>query len=255
MEQEVSKHCSFIAPSGYQYVIREQNGADDDVLSNVGDANNLMNISKFIAGIVTETNATSHGTLTPLEAHRLPVLDRYCILLNSRIFSMGNILEFQYDWGNAGGKVDYEQDLEEFLYDYSKLPTEQELISKPDAIPFYPHPGELKDITFELSSGKLMKFDIMTGESEVNLMNSFLLKRTKNQELMARNLCRKINDQWETVKEFSNYSVRDMQEIRKTIASYDPAWVGTTEVTNPVTGEKANVSIMSMNSFFYPGEI
>ena len=72
---------------------------------------------------------------------------------------------------------------------------------------------------------------------------------------MARNLCRKINDQWETVKEFSNYSVRDMQEIRKTIASYDPAWVGTTEVTNPVTGEKANVSIMSMNSFFYPGEI
>ena len=45
----------FIGPSGYKYQIREQNGADEDILSNLSDMKTLMNLTKFIAAIVVTT--------------------------------------------------------------------------------------------------------------------------------------------------------------------------------------------------------
>ena len=62
MEQIRTK--TFVAPSGKYCTIREQNGEDEEILSNEADAKNLMNITKFIAGIVTETDFTESGKLT-----------------------------------------------------------------------------------------------------------------------------------------------------------------------------------------------
>ena len=42
----------FTGPSGFEYEIREQNGADEDILSNLSDMKTLMNLTKFIAAIV-----------------------------------------------------------------------------------------------------------------------------------------------------------------------------------------------------------
>ena len=53
----------FIAPSGFSYTIREQNGEDEEILSNRADARNLMNITKFIASIVVSTDFTTSGHL------------------------------------------------------------------------------------------------------------------------------------------------------------------------------------------------
>ena len=82
------------------------------ILSNLSDMKTLMNLTKFIAAIVIRTNATPNGKLTVDDALNLPVNDRYAIIFNSRIFSLGEEVEFEYDWGKEnGGKVTYGQDL------------------------------------------------------------------------------------------------------------------------------------------------
>ena len=43
---------SFKAPSGFSYTIREQNGEDEDILSNPRDAKDLTNLVKFISSLV-----------------------------------------------------------------------------------------------------------------------------------------------------------------------------------------------------------
>ena len=68
-EELIGYNVTFTAPSGYEYTIREQNGADDDILSNPSEASTLINISRFIAGIVIDTNYTANRKLTVLIAN------------------------------------------------------------------------------------------------------------------------------------------------------------------------------------------
>lgn len=247
---------TFIAPSGFEYTIREQNGADDDILSNPSEARDLTNLSRFIASVVVDTDFTTNRKLSLEDAKRVPVLDRYCILFQSRMFSIGEEIDFEYDWGeNNGGKVGYTQDLNEFLFDYSGIPTDSELNSKPSAIPFYSNGKNITDIHITTHSGKEVMFDLMNGESEAYLLTLPLDKRTKNQELVARNLRLKVGERYEKVSDFSLFSLRDMVDIRKVVATYDPIFSGMTDVENPLTGEKAQINIIAIPGFFYPEEI
>lgn len=251
------KKLQFVAPSGYTYTIREQNGADDDILSNPVEALTLRNISAFIAAIVVNTDFTANGKLTVDQAHNLPSLDRYCILLNSRIFSISNEVEFEHDWGKElGGVVNYTQDLEDYLFDYSKLPTEEELAEKPHAIPYYPNGKKIKDIQFSTTSGKDIMFDCLTAVGESMVINLPKEKRTKNQELIARNIRLKVGEKYEKVSSFHLFSVKDMMEIRKAIFELDPVFDGICELQNPNDPNLVEpISIVAIKDFFYPGEI
>lgn len=250
-----TRKFEFVTPSGHKVCIREQNGADDDILSNPVEAVNLMNLSRFISAIVVSADYYENNRLTVDQAHSLPVLDRYAILMNSRIFSLGETIDFDWDWGEKDGKVSYEQDLRDFLFDYSHTPTEEELNAKPDAIPFYPEPGKFKDYEVILSSGKVVYFDLLTCAGESWAANLPRDKQTRNIGLMARNLRLKVGEKLEAVSNFSMFSVRDMREIRNAVNMYDPVFEGTTTIENPVTKEKASVAIVAMKDFFYPGEI
>ena len=241
----------FIGPSGYKYQIREQNGADEDILSNLSDMKTLMNLTKFIAAIVVTTDATPSGKLTIEDALNLPVNDRYCIIFNSRIFSLGDEVEFEYDWGKEGGKVMYGQDLHEYLFDYSQVPSEEELKEKPDAIPFYPEGKKLTDHEYTLSSGKLIKFDCMTGKGEQMFMALPMEKQTKNAPLLCRNLYLDVDGNWEKVSNFTPFSAKDMAEMRKYIFSFDPGFKGDSHITHPQTGEERNYPIAWAPNFFY----
>lgn len=250
---------TFKLPSGYEVTIREQNGEDDDILSNPVDAKTFMNLSKFIAGIVTDTDITATRLLTPDDVQKMPSLDRYAIMINSRIFSLGNILDFRYDWdGPADGQVrtvDYEVNLrEEFLFDYGVIPTMEEMEAKPNAIPFYPVPKQSKDITFNTRSGKELCFDLLSAEGEAYVMNLPLSERTKNQELIARNLKLKVGENYEPVKNFRLFSSQDMMDIRSTIKGMDPIFAGTTQIEDPETKQKIMVPVMAVDNFFYPRE-
>lgn len=258
MAQDVfqTRTLEFTTPSGHVVTIREQNGADDDILSNPADAATLMNLSKFVASIVVKSDYTQSGRLTVDQVQNIPTLDRYCILINSRIFSLGETLDFDHDWGeNRGGKCSYEQDLREFLFDYSKEPTPEELMAKPNAIPYYPMRGKTKDLSITTTSGKELLFDLMTPADESWVANLPLEKQTRNVVLLARNLRLKVQDKFEKVSNFSSFSAKDMGEIRKAVMAMDPIFMGTTEVQSPVTKEIESIAIVGLPGFFYPEEI
>lgn len=258
MEQKFNfRTFQFTTPSGHQVVIREQNGEDDDILSNPVEAQTMMNLSRFISGIIVECDYTENTKLTPQQAHELPALDRYCILFNSRKFSLGDTVDFTYDWGeDNGGKQEYTQELDEFLFDYSKLPTEEEAAAKPNAIPFYPMGGQFKDITFETSTGKKLKFDLFNARAEAYLLELPMDQRTKNKELVARNLMLEVDGKWDRVTNFRMFSVSEMKEIRAEVTGNDPVFYGTTTIENPrVPGQVTEVNIVALKDFFYPGEM
>lgn len=103
-----------VAPSGYKYTIREQNGADEDILSNPVDSKDLTNLAKFIAAIVVSTDFTKSGKLTVEQSRAIPALDRNYILIKNRMFSMGDTVEFDYTF-NDGTSYGFEQDLNELV--------------------------------------------------------------------------------------------------------------------------------------------
>lgn len=246
----------FVGPTGYKYTIREQNGADDDILSNELEARTLKNLSRFIASIVVNTDYTSNGRLTVDQAHNLPCLDKYCILFNSRIHSIGSELEFEFDWGSDnGGVLTYSQDLNGFLFDYSLDPTEDLLKSKPDAIPYYPNGKKIKDLEIVTSSGKRLLYDLLSGEGESYILNLPKEQNTKNKALIARNLRLEVNGKMEKVESFHVFSIKDMAEIRKEVQANDPIFNAITTIENPISNISTQVSIVGMRGFFYPGEI
>lgn len=240
----------FVSPSGHHFTIREQNGEDENILSNPVDVKTLMNLTKFIAAIVVKTDFTSSGKLSISDALELPLLDRYCILIKSRIFSLGETLDIFYKWAN-GNEVAYEEDLTQFLFeDYGNDPTEDELNSKPQAIPYYPL-SETKGIIYQLSTGKIITYDILNGKGEQYIITLPESKQTRNNELVARNLKLQVDGKFETVTNFSCFSVKEMAEIRREIKSHDPIFAGLTELTNPDTGETIQYPILASPTFFY----
>ena len=260
MEQEELKLRThqFIAPSGFSYTIREENGEDEEILSNQADAmNGNMNITKFIAAIVVDTDFTEHHRLTVQDVLNLPFLDRYTIMLQNRIFSLGAVLDFQYKWPDMDEPVTYEQDLNELLFeDYSRPIPEEEKAAKPFAIPQY-HDQELakalhyKGYELTLSSGKQIKLDWADGNAEYALSKLPVNKQTRNSSLIARNLQLKVGENWEKVQRFHIFSVRDMAEIHKAASRMDPTTNLTVEIDNPTTGETQMYPIIAAPRFFF----
>lgn len=243
---------TFVAPSTKSYTIREQNGEDEDILSNPRDVSNMMNITKFISAIVVKTDATTSGKLTIKDALALPLLDRYCILIQSRIFSLGEILDIPYTWPGTKEELHYEENLNNYVFeDYSSTPSEEELNNKPYAVPYYLEPNNLVDKVITLTSGKVISFDVLTGNSEQFLLSLPEEKKTRNSELMARNLKLSVEGKFEKVQNFSLFSVRDMAEMRKIINTYDPVFQGLTDLENPSNGDKIQYPVMAAPSFFY----
>lgn len=264
MEIQLRK-MAFTLPSGYSCEIREQNGEDEEVLSNPANIKNFMNINEFIAGIVTHTDFTASSKLLVKDVMKLPLLDRAVILINSRIFSLGEELEFNYKWPRHEGSKEqaeftYTQNLKDYVFDdYGVKPSEEELQSKPDAVPYYLleedqcNPGKIKltDHKFTLSSGKEIMWDVATVESEQYLMKLGLDNISRNKDLIARNLRLNVDGNWEKVQNFKLFSVRDMAEMRKEILSSDPSFIGTTDIEDPITHNKTQVSILAVPTFFY----
>ena len=186
-------------------------------------------------------------------------------MINSRIFSLGEELEFNYKWprpenSKEQAEFTYTQDLKDYIFeDYGVKPTEEELKAKPDAVPYYlleedkDNPGKIKltDHKFTLSSGKEIMWDVATVESEQYLMKLGLDNISRNKDLIARNLRLNVDGNWEKVQNFKLFSVRDMAEMRKEILASDPSFMGTTDIEDPITHSKTQISILTVPTVFY----
>lgn len=249
--EEVCQSKKFFLPDGKTWVvIREQNGEDDDIISNPVKAEDLSNFSEFISRIVIDTNYTASGKITEEVARKMPVNLHYAIIMHSRIFSLGDTFNFSYNWAD-GMNVEYEQDLKELVFnDYSKAPTEEELLAKPYAIPYYPL-MEQKLFYCDLPSGKKVRYHLLDVQGEAMMMNTQV--KTKNLEIKARGLELEVNGVWEKVQNFSLFSVKDMAFIRKSMAETDPVYLGYIDIEHPITKIKQLFSVMGVPDFFYMG--
>ena len=253
---------TFTTPSGHTITVREQNGEDEEILSNSNDAKNLDNINKYIASVIIDNDYQDKKRLSLDQVRKLPALDRWAIMINSRINSLGNILVFNHKWVREDESVEeleYSQDIDEFLFDYSETPSKEELLKKPNAIPYYPNPEmmidiPLIDIPFNIGDSEFL-FDRLTGETEVELLKATLDHPNINEGLKARNLRLKVNGNYEKVTSFSMFPSRIMGQIREKVYSMDPSWNAEFEIIDPKTNQTAKEYLMVIPSFFYLGAI
>lgn len=264
-ELAYGKTKRLLLPSGRQLTIREQNGEDDEILSNPVDAEDGTNFDKFIAAIVVKASWKNEGRITKEEASQLLLKDRYFIVMSSRIHSLGKEIQFTYDWGpdpSKGGKQNYSEDLTRYVWDYSKefpepyIIKDGKVIPNPDydaqRIPPYPE-NAYDDFIFTLSTGKVIKVNLMTGLSEKYMMKLPPEQLTKLAELKAMNLSLKTPDGWEKVENFTMFSANEMREIRGYVSELDKTYIATTEIENPRNpGQILKYPIMQGSDFFYP---
>lgn len=246
-----------ILPSGYWVTIREQNGNDDDILSNQATAKDLTNVNIFLSSLIIETNLPMavNGKLSSDNVRKILLRDKYFILFASRAHSMGDIVKFQFDWGEGnGGILEYSESLSVYLWDYSKpFPLEgEENYSRNAIIPYPVNAYEEQEVV--LKTGKHLKYHFLDGNSEKALMDLPLTQYTRNSEIKARGLKQLVNEQWVKVDNFMYFSKSEMGELNAHIKNVDPLFAGTTEVVNPETNEVVNYPIMRAEGFFYPEE-
>lgn len=243
---------SFIIPSGISCTIRETNGADDDIISAVGDPS--IQLAKYLAGIVISLDEEKRITSKTIQS--LGIRDKYHILIKSRILSLGETLIFTQDWGPEVGKVEYAIDLREFIWDYTlgPIPSFGEEGYSDQRIAPYPQDPKLP---FEgtTPSGLSFRMSFLNGDGESMMLKVPDPGRTINLKLKARNLEIFSNNLWMKVENFSNLSSRDMAYIRKLMEDMDPPIEGLAEIEHPLSRELVKVPLLGIQDFFFPVKI
>ena len=248
---------TLIGPSGHTFIIREQNGEDDDILSNAKWVEDGSSSNQFLSNIVIHTSFTENGKLNISDALELKLSDKYFILVASRIFSIGQILKFSYEWPD-GIVQEYQEDLGLYIWDkYHTKDCPFPESGDPDYFKYRipPHNGGISpNKEIKLESGKTIRYHYVTGQGERFLMKLPLEAQSVNAELKARKLELKAESGWIPVTNFKTFSTMDMMEIRKEVNDNDANLSLFTELEHPETGVIMSYPIMGSNDFFYPLE-
>lgn len=245
-----------VGPSGKKFYIREQNGADDELISSSVLNKEHGRFNMFLCSIVVKTDAFEEGVLNSGNIGKLLIKDKYFILFATRIYSIGKILKFKYDWGkNEGGVHDYTDDLSSYLWDYGNLeenPFPIEGDDNYDKFMMKPYrEGAYKTQSYITSSGKEFTFKMVDIDSEIKLMKKGE-DITKNDDLLSRNLKLKTDSGFIEVKNFKPLSKRDMIELHTYIEELEKPFYGLSVIENPSTGESIAYPLIADPAFFFP---
>jgi len=238
---------SITVPSGDVYIIREQTGADDDIVSNMSNGE-ADAINLFIAGIISA--GPDGKRLTKGDVEDMLLRDKYSILIHSRIFSLSDSLSFDYDWGD-GDIHSYTEDIARFVWDYSK-PAPEKGDANYSPVRFKKYPNNVKDFVLTLKSGKEIRFKFLDGKGELYLLKLKENERTINKQLIARGFSVKKDDKFVVVKNFSFFNAREMAEIRGYMDEQDAPPVADVVIENPFNGESINLPLIALKDFFFP---
>lgn len=250
----------FRLPSGFNASIREQNGHDDDILSNEALAKDLTNIDMFICNIVMDTDLpfANNNKLTMQNVGQLLLKDKYFLLFASRIHSMGSIMKIKFDWGKEdGGEMLYEEDIEKYIWDYNEpmpQPGEEGYFDQRMQPYEVDNPFEWQNIV--LKSGKNLRFKLLNIKAEKEILKLKPDEVNRNVEIRKRFLEQEVEGgNWVKVSNFKYFSKRDMIELHKLVFSIDKPFTGLTELQNPKTGQVLNYPVIQSPDFLYPEEI
>lgn len=249
-----SKTLEFYVPSGTRVIIREQNGRDDEIISRTADVKAFLAFNLFIKAIVLEWGDRKGISLN--EVMDMKLRDKYYILLQSRIFSLGADFHFNWDWEGDGKPTEYQEDLNKYLFDYSKpeaYPWDETMMGYfAFRLPPYVE-GTAKTREISLSSMKTLRYNFQDGHSEKYLLEATEETNTINSELYGRKMQMKLpgNDEWVTITSFESFSAREMMEIRTDIKLNDPV----VELVTPIedeNGRKMMVPFVGIQDFYFP---
>lgn len=259
-------------PSGSWVIIREQNGDDDGILSNPSLQKDASSINLFVAGIIVYSpkSTTPTGLLTLEDVLDMPIRDKYITMIKSRIFSMGNTLEFKYAWKDAEGVSDnYEEDLDRYIWDYTVafpgessdenydvervapykiIPTDGFIYGTTDG-KVYPTSFDPTKVTPGL---RAIRMKLLNGHSEKVLLGMGENGQNINTKLLARGLELYVAGSWIPVVSFKVFKSPEMAAIRKIVREYDMEFDGNTIIENVRTNDAIQIPLMSIPTFFFP---
>lgn len=244
-------------PSGRVVKIRETNGDDDEILSNREKALTGDSVMTFMANI-TEFDSEKGDKPLTTDILNWPVSDRYYLLFKQRLINQGDILNFGFvcQSENCPSQIngetiqELEEDLKQFDGDFSKEEYSPINLHQPKR---YPN-GMQKVVEFTTSSGKYIRYKILTGVLEKKQLAVPVDNHTKNLRLTSRELQYYTGDSWIIQLNFKAFSSREMSEIRKDVEKNDPLFDPMVRYTCPQCKTPYALPLLSIPSFYWPGE-
>lgn len=245
--EHLGKTEVIVLPSGRKLTIRESNGDDDAILSNMGNTVTGQNVYNFLANIIVQDPIkpilTTDIVLWPLN-------DRNVLLFKARIMNYGHEFKFSHiDPEDADKREDgYTEDLKDLDGDLG----DPNYTPKKNGIFLYPK-GNLEVIEFSISSKKKFRIKILNGILEKESLDVPEESLNRNSPLLQRHI-EWVNDkgQWERIFKFNKFTSREMSEIREAVNTLDPQFNPTVIFTNRYTKKLFRVPLMSIPTFFFP---
>lgn len=236
-------------PTGKRYIIREQNGYDDEVLSQVTSIDDADVINRFMANIILKDS--EGNTVYYEDVLKMPLRDKYTLLIQSRIFSLGSELKFEHDWGSNVPPQQYTDDLTQYVWEDYNSP-----FPGPGSPNYFKYrmppyaPGIGNGVEFEVD-GLRLKFDLLDGRGETHLLKLQPGSQNINQELIARNLSI-YKDGWVKAVNFAGFTARQMAQIRAKIKQFDERIEVLTSIDHPFSGQVIEIPLIGIRDFFFP---
>jgi hypothetical protein len=246
--QEVSMLC----PDTRNITIRETNGNDDEILSNLQDFMTGDNFYKFLSDITLNDSVLGKKPSVD-DVYKWPVNTINFVLVKQRVLNHGPLLEFSRTCQNPKCKQvnEFEHNLEEEnLADLSK-PVEPGLDNGRDRIIPYPM-GADPMVEFKTSSGKKFRFKILTGELEKKSLDDAPDAAHQNTKLTMRELEVYNAGSWLLLTSFHGISSREMAEIRANVNKFDTSFSPQVDCTCPKCGNPDVVSLFTLPGFYFP---
>lgn len=251
---------SFYTPSRFKVTVREQNGADDDILTKMKDNKDGTAMHKYIAQIITECEGYTKP-LTSEDIAKWKVRDKYYVVYKSRRFSLGDELTFDHLFEGDIIPHNFTEDLGKYDWDFSKdknPKTKGEDGYDPNI--FQPYPLEVKEYAPELTLVRRstqnewkIRYKYLTGVAEREALGMNIEEMAINDKLRLREIeLSRTSNAWQSIEVFDMLSADEMRQIRTHLALHDPDFNMTTEVKNPLTGAKEKPGIMQVDGFFFP---
>lgn len=248
----------FLTPSFKKVVIREQNGADEGIISKGGQSKLVHNFKPYLKAIVSSYDGSP---LTNEAFDKMPHRDKYYILIVSRKFSIGVGLEMSYKFNSEKEPTFYKQDLDEFIWDFSSsnsFPKPGEKGYFETLIPPYSLINSMKESNgfywheFTIPSGKTLKFHLLTNGDEYRLLEIGDTNVSILDEYTSRDLQYKTEEGWIKVSDFEYFTSKDMKAIRAEVTKFDDNITMLASFPNPVEGEPSLwLPILSQPDFFF----
>ena len=241
------KESEIFCPDTRTVRVRETNGNDDSNLSRLSEAESGESLINFLADIVLWDSKLNRKPLAG-DILNWPINTRTYTLFKQRILNHGPLMTFKKTCPDSKCKLEttYEVDIQE---DHDNDLNEP----KPgrNRIQLYPK-GSEEVIEFTISSGKRLRFFIMTGVLEKASLDMPRDTQDQNTKLILRRLQIFNADQWISVTSFHGFSSREMGEIRAYVEKYDPQFMSDVHVTSPKCKLQDSVPLLFIPDFYFP---